>query len=140
MFGNYFTKHKIRVILIYENIVADSLVVAVGKFKTPTAGQRKYKFEIVNRPSIQDNSKYWKLFEDDMQIKRFLELSGEFVNTQIDSENDNFENFQDAEESEEETAENRKVKNSVGGKHIVQLNINHIPRGVIHLDNLFLLK
>ena len=34
--------------------------------------------------------------------KRFLELFGEFVNTHIDGENDNCENFQDAEESEEE--------------------------------------
>ena len=36
-----------------------------------------------------------------MQIKRLLELSGEFVNTEVDNENDNSENFQDAEESEE---------------------------------------
>ena len=54
-----------------------------------------------------------------MQIKIFLELSGEFVNSQIDSENDNCENFQDAEESEEEIAENKKLKNSLGGKNIV---------------------
>ena len=72
-----------------------------------------------------------------MQINRFLELSGEFVNTHIDSENDNFENFQDHEESEEEIAENRKVKNSLGGRDIVQLKINHIPRGLIPLENLF---
>ena len=98
-----------------ENTVADSFVVA-GKFKTLTAGQRKYKVDIVNRPSIQDNSKYWQVFEDDMQIKIFLELSGEFVNNQIDSENDNFLNFQDAEESEEEIVENRKLKNSLGGE------------------------
>ena len=35
-----------------------------------------------------------------MQLKTFLELSSEFVNTQIDSENDNLENFQDVEEGE----------------------------------------
>ena len=45
-----------------------------------------------------------------MQIKRFLELFGEFVNTQIDSENDNCERFQDAKENEEEIDENRKLK------------------------------
>ena len=72
MFGNYFTEHKIRVIPRYENTVDDSLDVDVGKFKTPTASQRKYKVDIVNRPSIPDNSKYWKVFEYDMQIKRFL--------------------------------------------------------------------
>ena len=51
-----------------------------------------------------------------MKIKIFLELFGEFVNTHIDSENDNFENLQDVEESEEEIDENRKLKNSLGEK------------------------
>ena len=89
MFGNYLIEHTIRVVPIQENIVANSLVVAAGKFQTPSASQRKYKVDIVNGPSIPDNSKYWQVFEDDMQIKRFLELSGEFVNTQVESENDN---------------------------------------------------
>ena len=58
MFGNYFTEHKIRVIPRYENTVDDPLAVVAGKFKTPIAGQRKYKVDIVNRPSTPDNSKY----------------------------------------------------------------------------------
>ena len=102
MIGNYFTEHTIKVVPRYENTVADSLAVAAGKFKTPSVGQKEYQVEIVNIPSIPDNSKYWQVFEDDMQIKRFLELSGEFVNTRIDVENDNSENFQDVEENEEE--------------------------------------
>ena len=58
MFGNYFIEYKIRVIPRIENMVGDSLVVVVGKFKTPIASQRKYiKVDIVNRPSIPDNSK-----------------------------------------------------------------------------------
>ena len=116
MFGNYFIEHKIRVIARYENIVADSLAIATGKFKTPTTGQRKYKVDTMNRPSILDNSKYSQVFEDDMQIKIFLELPSEFVNTQIDRENYNCENFQDVEGSEEEIVENRKFKNSLGGR------------------------
>ena len=89
MFGSYFTKHTIIVIPIYENLVAHSLVVVASKFKTPTARQRKYKVDIVNKPSIAYNSKCWQVLEDGMQIKIFLELSVEFVNTHIDSENDN---------------------------------------------------
>ena len=50
-------EHKIRVIPKYENITTDYLVIAAGKFKTPTAGQRKYKIDIVNRHSIPNNSK-----------------------------------------------------------------------------------
>ena len=64
-------------------------------------------------------------------------MPSEFVNTQIDSENDNFENFQNHEESEEEIAENKKLKKSPGGKDIVQLKRNHIPRGLIPLEKLF---
>ena len=48
-----------------------------------------------------------------------MELSGEFVNTQVESENDNCENFQDVEGCEEESVEGRKLKNSLGGKDII---------------------
>ena len=137
MFGNYFTEHTIRVVPSYENTMANSLAIAASNFKTPTAGQKNYKVDIVKRPSIPDNSKYWQVFEDDMQIKIFLELSGEFVNTQVKSENDNCENFQDVEGCEEESAEGRKLKNLLGGKDIVQLKSNYIPRGLIPLEKLF---
>ena len=100
MFGNYFIEHNVKVIPRYDNTVADSLETVAGKFETPTAGKRKYKVDIVNRPSILDNTRYWKVFEDDMQIKRFLELSGKFVNTRIDDESADFENFQDVDEDE----------------------------------------
>ena len=76
MFRNYFTKHKVQVIPRYENTVADSLVTAIEKFETPTMSKRKYKVDIVNRPSIPDNTKYWQVFEDDVKIKRFLEMPG----------------------------------------------------------------
>ena len=78
---------------IRENQVVDSLDTIAGNFKVPIYSNKKYKIEVVNRPSIPKNSKYWKLFEDDLRIKRFLELSGEFVNTQIDIENQDSKNF-----------------------------------------------
>ena len=59
MFGNYFIEHTIKVVPRYENTVADSLAVVTDKFKTPSAGQKEYQVDIVNRPSIPDNSKYW---------------------------------------------------------------------------------
>ena len=43
-------------------------------------------------------------------------MSDEFFNTQIDTENDNLENFQDDEQAEEENVENKKLKNMIGGK------------------------
>ena len=58
MIGNFFTEHTIKVVPRYENIVVDSLAVAAGKFKTPSASQKEYQVDIVKRPSISDNSKY----------------------------------------------------------------------------------
>ena len=72
-----------------------------------------------------------------MQIKRFLELCGEFVNTHIDNEDDNAENILDVEESEEESDANKRLKNSLTRKDIVQLKSNHIPIGLIPLEKLF---
>ena len=123
MFGNYFTEHSVKVIPRYDNTMADSLAIGARKFKTPTAGKRKYKVDILNRPSIQDNTKYWQFFEDNMQIKRFLELSGEFVNTQIEKQSVDSENFQDVDEYEEGVVEIKKLKSSLRGKDIVQLKI-----------------
>ena len=72
MLGNFFTEYKVRVIPRRENQVADSLDTTVRSFKVPIYSKKKSKIAVVNRPSIPDNSKYWKLFEDDLQIKIFL--------------------------------------------------------------------
>ena len=77
-------------------MIVDALAVITGIFKTPMAGQRTHKVHIRNKPSIPNNSKHWYIFEDDEQIKRLLELSDEFANTQIDNENCHLKNFQDS--------------------------------------------
>ena len=66
-----------------------------------------------------------------------MELLGEFVNTHIDAENDDSENFQDVEENEEEKTSTGKLKGTLGGKDIIQLKSNFIPRGLIPLEKLF---
>ena len=137
MIGNFFTEHTIQVVSRHENTMANSLAVAAGKFETPVAGQKEYQVEIVNRLSIPDNSKYWQVFEDDMQIRRFLELSGEFVNTHIDTENNDDETFESDEENETEKKDAEKLRKTLGGKDIIQLKNNFIPRGLIPLENLF---
>ena len=40
MIGNFFTEHMIQVVTRHENMVADSLAVAAGKFKTPSVGKK----------------------------------------------------------------------------------------------------
>ena len=87
MLGNFFTEYKVRVIPRRENQVANSLDTTSGNFKVPIYSTKKYKIAVVNRPSIPNNSKYLQVFEYDVKIKIFLELSGKFANTQIDIEN-----------------------------------------------------
>ena len=41
------------------------------------------------KPSIPNNVKHWQIFEDDEQIKKFLEMVDEFFETHIDQENQN---------------------------------------------------
>ena len=136
MLGNFFTEYIIQVVPRVDNMVADSLAVAAGKFETPMTSQKEYQVEILNRPSIPDNYKYWQVFEDDMQIRRFLELSGEFVNTRVENENGNDRTPEDEEEVDsEEDAKN--LRKTLGGKDIIQLKNNFIPRGLIPLERLF---
>ena len=59
MFKNFFIEHMVQVIPRYENVVEDSLETAVGNFEAPTVRKKKHKVEIVNKPSIPDNTKYW---------------------------------------------------------------------------------
>ena len=61
----------------------------------------------------------------------------EFINTLIDTENGNLENFQYDVETKEEKDENKKLKNIIGGEYIIQLKSNFIPRGLIPLEKLF---
>ena len=67
-------------------------------------------------------------------------MSGEFVNTHIDGDSANLKNFLDVEEEGEEDVGMGMLKDSLGGRDIFQLKSNHITRGLIHLESLFLPK
>ena len=64
-------------------------------------------------------------------------MYGEFVNTHIDEGGTDLENFLGIEEEGEEAIGMGKLKDSLGGKDIVQLKSNHIPKGLIPLESLF---
>jgi len=40
------------------------------------------------RPSLPDNVQHWKVFDDDDEINRFLQVTDEFSEIQIDQENE----------------------------------------------------
>ena len=62
MLGNFFSEHRVIVILSIENMIVDSLATAARNFKIPIYLNKKYNIEVVNKPSILDNYKYWQVF------------------------------------------------------------------------------
>jgi hypothetical protein len=71
-----------------ENTVVDSLAVLVSNFKVPMPPKLKYDVEVKYRPPIPDNVKHWRVFEDDLEIKIFLETIDEFSKLHIDQDVD----------------------------------------------------
>ena len=61
------------------NELADSLAIAASNFKVPLDVKTTYDVQIKHRPSIPDNIKHWQVFEDNREIKKFLECMEEFV-------------------------------------------------------------
>ena len=108
------------------NQTVDSLAPATTHFGIPNTTQLKYPIEVRYRPYVPDNVKQWKVFEDDIEIKRFLELTGEFSNSMIDQEQD------DEVEEFEGVAENE-----IAGHKIIELKSNFIPKGLVPLERIF---
>jgi hypothetical protein len=109
-----------------ENTMEDSLVVSASNFRVPFPPKLKYDVEVKYRPSIPDNVKHWKVFEDDIEIKIFLETVDEFSALHIDQVHDT-----------------KKIPhvdiflNKIVDHHIVQSPNNHIPKGLVPFERLF---
>jgi hypothetical protein len=58
--------------------------VAASTFKPPLPPKMKYEIEVRYMPSIIDNVKYWRVFEEDFEIKRFIEAIDDFSLIHID--------------------------------------------------------
>ena len=78
------------------------------------------------RPSIPDNVKHWQVFEEEEQVKHFMEMVGEISNLVIESitEDDN-----------EETK--TRWEETLAGHCVLQLKGNVISRGLVPLERLF---
>ena len=114
-----FTKFTIYVIPRDQNTIADALATSTSVFKIPIYPNRNYKIQVKHRPAILDNVKYWQVFEDNQQIKRFLENDEEFINTQIDDENQFGKNNHMVDEVLFSAAEKDDYLNVLGGKEII---------------------
>jgi hypothetical protein len=82
--GQFFLAFNISFIPREENTMDDSLVVSASNFRVPLPPKLKYDVEVKYIPSILDNFKHWKVFEDDLEIKTFLETVDEFFALHID--------------------------------------------------------
>ena len=126
MIDNFFIAFNISYFPRDHNQTADSLALAATHFKIPKTTHLKYPIEVRYRPSVPDNIKQWRVFEGELEINIFLELTGEFSNSLIDQEKD------DGTESAEEYAENE-----IAGHKIIELKGNFIPKGLVPVERIF---
>ena len=73
------------------NHLADSLVVSASMFVHPLPPKLRYDIQVKYRPSLLANVKFWKVFENDDELSKFLQVVDEFSDMHIDQENLNME-------------------------------------------------
>jgi hypothetical protein len=71
-----------------ENASADFLSVTASLLEVLTPPMVRSDVEIKYRPSVPDNVKHWKVFEDDLEIKKFLQYVDDFSALHIDEDPD----------------------------------------------------
>jgi hypothetical protein len=123
---SFFLDFNISFVPREENTMVDSLAISVSQFRIPLPPKLRYDVEIRYRPSVPDNIKHWKVFEDDLEIIRFLESVDEFSALHIDQDHD-----------AEGDPPPEVFLNKIVNNHIVQLPSNHIPKGLVPLEIFF---
>jgi hypothetical protein len=66
------------------NQLVDSLVVSSSTFNPPLPPNINYEVQVKYRPSLPNNVKFLKVFEDDEELVIFLEVIDEFSTLHID--------------------------------------------------------
>jgi ribonuclease HI len=122
----FFLSFNIVYIPRNQNEQADSLVVVASTFKPPFPPKLKYEVEVRYMPSILDNVKHWRVFEEYSEIKRFIEAIDDFSSIHIDQDEDL-----------DEDNHNLNFHNMIVGHKILQFPTNHIPKGLVPLERIF---
>jgi ribonuclease HI len=128
LIDNFFLAFNISFIPREENAPADFQAFSASLFEVPALPTDRSQVEIRYRPSVPDNVKHWRVFEDDQEIEKFLQSIDDFSASRIDEDQD------PDEESDHHQGE---LLNRVADHQIIQLPSNHIPRGLIPLERLF---
>jgi ribonuclease HI len=126
LIDNFFSSFNISFILREENFMVDSLAISVSQFRVPLPPKLRYDVEIRYRPSIPNNINHLKVFKDDLEIRRVLEMVDEFFALHIDQDHD-FEGDPPPEV----------FLNKIMNHHIIHLPRKHIPKGLVLLEILF---
>jgi hypothetical protein len=121
-----FADFKISYVPREMNELVDSLAMSACAFIPPLPHKLNYEIQVKYRPSLPDNVKFWKVFEDDVELARFLAVIDEFADLQIDQENEH-----------DNEIEKPKFRSKIAAHEIVQLSTNRIPKGLIPLERLF---
>ena len=108
------------------NHLVNSPTISASMFIPPLPPKLNYEIQVKYRPSLPDNVKFWKVFENDDELSKFFQVVDEFSNMHIDQENLNVEEPQKP-----------KLKGKMGKHNIVQLPRNPIPWGLVPLEKLF---
>ena len=66
-----------------HNQLADFLAVSASLFIPPMPPKLVYEIYMRYRPPLPDNVHHWKVFEDDNELNRFLQVIDEFSEMQI---------------------------------------------------------
>jgi ribonuclease HI len=74
----FFTSLNFHFVPRSENQQVDALAKVASTFSPPTDFNLKYHIQMRHRPSIPDNVQHWQVFEDDEQLRKFLESLDEF--------------------------------------------------------------
>jgi hypothetical protein len=106
--------------------VVDSLATSTSNFNVPLPPKLRYEVELKYMPFIPDNVKHWKVFEDDHEIKRFLETVEEFSALHIDQDT-----------VSEAKLDDGNFLSKIAERDIVQLSNNHISKGLVPLERIF---
>ena len=67
-----FKEYHISVIPRYQNVIVDALAIFSSVFTIPIYPNKKCEVEVKHRPTILNNVGYWKVFDHDKQINRFM--------------------------------------------------------------------
>ena len=66
------------------NHLADSLAIYASLLVPPLPPRLNYDIQVKYRPSLLDNVKFWKVFENDDELSKFLQLVDELSDIHID--------------------------------------------------------